>query len=83
MLSSRSYNALHDSWSHLLLLANAHCGWLAFIGALPLGAVLSLPSSAGQRCENMTKGSQGEIRREKSLTSCCNGQNRLDLEKLI
>lgn len=51
---------------------------------MPTKAALSVPSSAGQGCENMAKGSRVEIRfREKSLTDARHGQNRLDLEKSI
>lgn len=39
-------------------------------------AALSLPFSAGQRRENIMKGSWVKIRTRRSLTSCCHGQNR-------
>lgn len=74
-----------DSWSYILLLLSAHCGWLTLIGdQVPTKAVLSLFSSAGEGHENLTKGSRVEIKtgRNHSLIAIM-GETDLTWGKLL
>lgn len=51
---------------YMMVLAEYHCGGLTLAGCqVPTKASLSFPSSTGQGRENMTKGSQVEIRAER------------------
>jgi len=52
-------------------------------GQVPTNAALSLPSSAGQGRENITKGSWVEIWTERSFTNHCHRQNRLNFGRLV
>ena len=74
-------SSLERMWETIL---KRECGGLTLAGHQALTkAALSLPSSAGQGRENITKGSWIEIRTGRSLTNYCHGQNRLDLGKKI